>query len=424
MRGTYFTRVVWRNAVLAAIEMFAMAGGHAVLSYFVARRFGPTAFGIVTLSGAIASAAAVAVSFGSISLGTRIVASREESVCRATGLMVGFQWTNALVILPVAATAVWLWPTSAPERAFILAGLAAVPAECLAAVVRAGFYGRERFAPAAALSTACSMVMLGAGLLALRGGVSFAVFGAVMALLAWARSAAALTLHSRVNGALVPAHPVEACKALGARAAPFFGVVLLSMVHQRAAVPMVRWQLGAEPLGLYGVAATAVGALAVMIQPVGTSLFPSIAGKSGGGGVLEARRAVLTLLLPFAAGVLCASAVSLSAGWLVGTFLDASYGGATPVLRIMAWTLPLTFVSSMSLRMLMASGRPNIAARILGLNSAVNIVANIVLIPSAGICGAAMAAVLSAAAGAAQGVAALARARGVIGPAAEESGTT
>jgi len=200
--------------------------------------------------------------------------------------------------------------------------------------------------------------------------------------------------------------------------------VLLSMVHQRAAVPMVRWQLGAEPLGLYGVAATAVGALAVMIQPVGTSLFPSIAGKSGGGGVLEARRAVLTLLLPFAAGVLCASAVSLSAGWLVGTFLDASYGGATPVLRIMAWTLPLTFVSSMSLRMLMASGRPNIAARILGLNSAVNIVANIVLIPSAGICGAAMAAVLSAAAGAAQGVAALARARGVIGPAAEESGTT
>jgi O-antigen/teichoic acid export membrane protein len=144
-----------------------------------------------------------------------------------------------------------------------------------------------------------------------------------------------------------------------------------------------------------------------MIHPLTTSLFPSVAQQTGAGSVLDSRRALRTLVMPFAAGLVCAAAISFSARTAVAVFLDSSYSGSVNALRILAWFLPMVFVSSTSLRMLMACGRTGTAVRILAVNCAANIAANLLLVPAIGIEGAALSALLSGALSAVQSVAAL-----------------
>jgi len=407
MKGSYLSGAVWRNAVLAAVEMGSAVAGQAVLYYFMARRFGPADFGVVTLATAIVSAAGTVASFGSVSFVMQAIASRAAFAAHASNLLITFQWANAAAVLPALAVALWLWPTSFAERAFILVMLALVPAECVSATVRSGFYGRERFTPVAALNTAASAAALAVGLACLHAGVSLLTMGLVMAALSWMRAAAAVGIYTRMIGPLRPAPLTTAYSTLFRPALPFFAVLVLSLVHMRAAVVIVRWLLGPEKLGIYGVAATAIGAASLMIQPLTTSLFPSVAQQTGAASSLDSRRALRTLVMPFAAGLACAAAISALARPAVTVFLDSSYSGSVGSLRILAWFLPMIFVSSTALRMLMACGRAGTAVRILALNCAANITANLVLVPVAGIEGAALSALLSGALSAIQSVAAL-----------------
>jgi O-antigen/teichoic acid export membrane protein len=289
--------------------------------------------------------------------------------------------------------------------------LAAIPADCVAGVVRANFYGRERFMPPTALNAVSSLAVLGVGLIYLHAGASLIEMGIIEATIAWARAAAGLDMHRRLIGPLLPARPAAAYAAITRPAFPFFLTFVLTTVHTRSAVVIVRWLCGQEQLGLYGVAASAIGAAVATMLPLGTSLFPSVAQQTALTNGLYPRRALFTLLPPMAAGIAGAAGITLSAGFLVRTFLDVSFAESVFPLRLLSWMLPSAFISSMAMRMLLASGRATTAIRILALNCAVNIAANLTFVPLIGINGAALAGVVSASAGALQSVLALARGR-------------
>ena len=89
--------------------------------------------------------------------------------------------------------------------------------------------------------------------------------------------------------------------------------------------------------------------------------------------------------------------ISFAAEPAVARFLGAAYAGSVRPLIILGWFLPFIFVSTMALRIMIACGETAAALRIVGMNCLVNIGANCILIPLAGISGAAVATVLSAA---------------------------
>jgi len=404
MTGTYFSRHLWRNAGAVTVALAFSLGSHAVFFYILARFFCPADYGIVTMAFAMLFVGSTIVSLGSETYGVRLIAAGVGHSSPVADLLLTFQLLNAVAVTLAILSTVAFWTSSVMERGFISVMAISLIPDTISSVVGASFYGRERFIPYTALIVISSCAMVVVAVMAVMSGASILAIGAALLVLKSIIAVLAIGVHRRHAGPLRLVTPGLAYGSLARQSLPYFVISVLATIHMKVDIPMVRVMRGTAELGLYGLAAMVVNAAAAGIRPLSTPLFPAVAREGGVGAVLHPSRALRTLLIPLAAGIGAGIVIIVLAGPMISAFLGSEYAGSIQPLRILALFLPSVFVSSTAIRIMMACGKTQPVVRILAVNCVVNIVANLVLIPRAGINGAALSTVLSSAAGALQSV--------------------
>ena len=397
MTGTYLTRKVWSDAAAMLVAIIVAMGSQALFSYLMARLFGPRNYGVLTLALTVLYMATPLIVLGSDAFGMRRIATDHFSAPLIPSILLTFQILNATAIVMGIATLLMVCPMSDLERAFIGIMTPGLLPDVITAVVGTSLCGRGRFGQFATFTAVSSVaVLVIAGTAGLQGA-SLMQVGGILLMLKLITALAAWGLHRYAVGPLWPAGPVQAYRSLLRPSFPYFLATLLAALHMKVSIPLIRIMLGTDELGLYGLAATVANAAAVVcIQPLSLSLFPAVAREGGSNSILHSRRALRTLGIPLAVGLVGGGTLCLVAGPLIDITLGPMYARSVPLLQILAWFLPPIFVSSTAIRMMMACGHTRAAVRILAVNVAVNVAANLVLIPRVGIRGAAWAMVLSA----------------------------
>jgi len=159
--------------------------------------------------------------------------------------------------------------------------------------------------------------------------------------------------------------------------------VLLARLDQALIAPLA----GAEALGLYVVAVSVSDLPLVFTNAVRDVAFTS----SSQGGDLErlASTARMTTLL---SGIL-GTVVAVTAPWWLTLVFGSEFAGATPVIAVLIVAMVLGNPGSLAGVGLSAAGHPGLRSVSLGIAAAVNVVGLIVLVPTLGALGAALATV-------------------------------
>ncbi len=179
---------------------------------------------------------------------------------------------------------------------------------------------------------------------------------------------------------------------------PFAAVTILGTFYFRIDTVMVEAILGTERAGQYGLAFRIVEALNMLpLLVVQAGLYPRL--------TILARsreRSAQWLLSRIFAAALLAISVPIALAliyWAEPVIMIAAgssdFDGAIVVLSILSLAFPLTCIRMLLYYNLIALGRQNVVAILLGLGLTVNVLFNFVLIPRVGIQGAAIATIIS-----------------------------
>lgn len=402
MCASYLSRAVWRNAGLTLAAILLWKGAQLVLFYCVALSYGPGPFGSFALAFGLLYVAAALASMGSATYGVRALAAREAESGDLLSSLLAFQLSGSVVVFCLGAGAVFAL-TDIREALLITLVLAQLVPGRVIAVAQTSFHGRQEFVPMAlfAAGIAAATVLLGVAIVSL--GASAPFLASFLLGLTAASACVYWLVHRRLVCALVPRWQTADIRKLMLNSAPYFLLAVFAAIHMKADILMIRVMRDPIQVGYYGVAAAVTNAACLAIQALLRSLFPAVAQSAATGPGFSPRQALRTLLVPLAMGTGIAVVITALAGPAVSRLLGETYSASVAPLRILAWFLPPIFVSATALRVIAAAGRPRTALRIVVTNCCVNIAANWVLIPRAGICGAAAATVLSACIGALQG---------------------
>ncbi len=167
------------------------------------------------------------------------------------------------------------------------------------------------------------------------------------------------------------------------------------MIYMRIDLIMIKEMLGEKEVGLYS-AATRISEVWYFIPMLLTnSLFPSIVNaKKVSEELYYARLQRLYTLMVWTA-IAIALPMTFLSGWLITILFGEAYRDAGQVLMIHIWAGVFVFLGVASGQWLVNEGLQKYSAINTTVGAFVNILLNFLLIPKFGICGAAIATVLS-----------------------------
>lgn len=174
---------------------------------------------------------------------------------------------------------------------------------------------------------------------------------------------------------------------------PFAATGISVMIYFHVDAVLLAYLVGESETGLYRAATNIMFAISGFSAAVVLALFPMIAEQHERNREETVRLAAnavtysLMLALPIAVGG------SALASPLIETLYRATYSKAGPVLAILLWWLPVSFVTNIFGYVLGAVGRQSSVFRVTIINAVFNVILNLVLIPLAGALGAAIATV-------------------------------
>jgi O-antigen/teichoic acid export membrane protein len=176
---------------------------------------------------------------------------------------------------------------------------------------------------------------------------------------------------------------------------PFAATGLLVMIYFRVDMLMLSQMRGERSVGLYGAGTNLMFSVLIASQVLVGAVFPVIA-RSRSLADPEARsvgRRAMTLSLlmslPFAVGACVVS------GPVLALLYGHVYAAGAPALMFLMLTLPWLFVNNLVGNCLGAVGRQRVVLLVAGINLAINVGLNLVLIPRMDYAGAALATLLS-----------------------------
>lgn len=158
-----------------------------------------------------------------------------------------------------------------------------------------------------------------------------------------------------------------------------FDTVLMSFVLTDAAV------------GWYNVPWTLINMVLLIAQSIAIAMYPSmVRSHAEDPGALpqvvwQAVKYLLIVCLPVAVGG------TVLADWIIVTLYGEAFIHSVPVLRVMLWALPSLFLLELMGRVANTLGLERDAARINVINAVITVVLNLILVPTLGILGAALA---------------------------------
>jgi O-antigen/teichoic acid export membrane protein len=346
-------------AVLAFGAMFAFVSDLGLSAYSVRE--------VARLQGAAGATAATGAVFGNL-LVLRLLLS-----LLAMLLMLGVAWLTGRPAVMLGALA--------------LGGLGLVlyGAQGSAEAVLSGL---ERLDLVAIAKTVYQALIVLAGALALILG--FGYYGLIGATLIGVAVLTGLTLRSAWRQGVRPASPRPASWPALLRASLPFGVIAFTLgLSYKFDSVVLNISHGDTETGYYSAAYNLVFTTVVLSNVLNTALYPSLTRHAQLSPDTVDRvsgrflRYLLLLSAPMAVGA------SLLAGPIIALLFGEAFAPAAEALRVLAWVIPLMFVSEFLGYLVLIRGQERHAARAVLVSTAINVGLNLLLVPWFGLRGAA-----------------------------------
>jgi O-antigen/teichoic acid export membrane protein len=209
-------------------------------------------------------------------------------------------------------------------------------------------------------------------------------------LLVWSRSA---LLHAQAGQ--TSAAPVLSFRSHIAVAAPFMLIDVAWIVEYQIGYVMISLYLGEEAVAIYGSAFAIVSMVVLISYAYMTAVFPIISRlKQIDSPLLQFvyERSCLYMLL---IGGFMAAMISVTADDIYRILYPPAFSQGATVLTILMWSQVFVFVHGPVSRVMIVFNEQRALAIFIGLGAVLNILINLVLIPSYGVNGAAIARLLS-----------------------------
>lgn len=411
-------RSIARNTVLQSAGYAAGLGIAVASAAFLTRYLGVRAYGMFSLLG-VALVLPVTVLNGSLdTLAVRQLSAGKDATAFFRNVL-GLKLASAVGFAVLATAVALLAPLGSPLR--IAAALVGV------SVVAAGLQGtlltveqaQQRFlipVLADVGGRACTLVAIAALVIAPRPAntstrVALVVAAGVFASLFWL--AFILVQWRRRSVPLRIAADRKVWRTLVRGGGPLALISLLGLINYRLDVVVLGALAGTRDVGIYAVATRFVDAALPLASFFVAAAFPILSATATHAPEhrqRQARRAAEFLVL---ASVPLAVGGCVFAPQLVHLVAGSAYASAALPLRLLLVSLPLSYLSTFMLFMLIAADRQRRVMPLVVASIVLNLVLNVALVPSYGAVGPAIATLVSEAVGAIALVAIVRRTLGV-----------
>ena len=370
-------------------------GVAAVLAIYLARRMGAAAFGEWTFALAVVGYPLALVEAGLTWIGTRDVAAHPASARALIARIVPLRLTLALAGAAVVIGCAFILTGPGPGRLVVV--FASASLLTMALTIDWVFYGLERRSIVAAVNVIRVLVFAGAALAIVHDA---ARVWAVPLTQAAGESVAAALLWIRFRG-VVPRRddaPVVPMGELVRQAAPLTASQFMRALTIWSAVTLLGIRTTAAAVGQFGAAQR----LTLLAGGFSTLYFygyvplAARAARQGGRAITHLVRhsVALTALatVPFALGA------TIFAAPVVRLVFGPAYAGAAPVLRIIAWTIPISVFAGHFRHTLISLRETRVDAVAVAVGAATTVALNVALTGRFGLAGGAIAMVAGEAA--------------------------
>jgi O-antigen/teichoic acid export membrane protein len=382
-----------------ARNFLALGSGEAVsrliafaATVYIARALGASLYGVIGFATAVMLYLSHVADAGiELGIGVREIAAAPSRLAAiASPLLTGRLLLAAALALLTALLGLLLLPE--PDGAVLaIYGLTLL---AVGGSSRWVHYGLDRTALVAITRAAGQVVVLLLVLALVRGPGDVAAVPAaqvvgdtlVALVLLWWLSRGGVALPVRLDGAVI--------RPLLPRAGHMVLSAMLGLMIFNSDLIFLRAFRTTTEVGYYAAAYTVISFSINLGLAYSLSLLPSLTRLSGATG--EQRALYHTAMAHvFAAGFPAALGGYLLAPRIVGLIFGPGYAPAGPALQVLMWSIPLSLVRDVPIIGLMSQGREAIVLRVTGWATALNLGLNLLLIPSHGMIGAALATVIT-----------------------------
>lgn len=395
----------FRRAVLAFLSSLAARAAGGFLFWLLARRAGPEPAGVFALGIACTSIAG-ALAWGVDDFSLRTLAGNPEGARRYLPRLLGLRVALGLFSLCVLSIAVrWAGYPAEITTFLTLFAFALVP-DAVTTVAQALFQARHHPEALVVVGAAGSLLKLGGGALVLFGlpGISWAETGLYGVALLWVAGSVAgamlcLAAAWRAGRALPPQPGAPAgveWRRILSITAPIALVALITLLEWQADTVLLSLLKGMRVVGWYSAAASVFAVLWVIPQAYRVAVSAeTVQAPAMPPGQLQrlytgSMRVMLLLALP------AAVSLWLLAPDIVALLYGAGFEPSVPALRWLGLALVPLFLGVSGGRLLVVKGRQAWLVWFVTAGLAVNVIANLWLIPGWGAEGTAIARLLAA----------------------------
>jgi O-antigen/teichoic acid export membrane protein len=184
-------------------------------------------------------------------------------------------------------------------------------------------------------------------------------------------------------------------KQLIKEAVPIAVASVFTVVYFKIDVLMLSFLRGDAEVGFYSAAYRITDALVFLPAAFTTSTFPLMSKYFKDSFDSFSFAYARTFKYLFAAGLLIAVLVTFASEKIILTFYGPEYQNSVIALQILIWATAITFISVLISSTCVSSGNQQIISKTAILASLLNVILNLILIPSTGYVGAAIATVFS-----------------------------
>ena len=388
------------NTLLAFLSSVIVKAGNALLFILIGRQLGPAASGSFSLATTYFTFV-----FGLSALGLHEVMVRELPARRDESGRYLVNYVALRLLLSAAVYGLLLLglrlfaPYSATTtQVIVILSLAAIP-EAVFSMCQSLFEAHERLLTPLLASTVSTALKLVAGFWLLARGADVATIAwvvplaSLLSLLMFAPGLA--RLFRRTPQSVAARFDLGFLRHHLAAMPSFFVIQLFSLLDYQADILLISLLLTEDDVGYYAAAQTILLGFNLLPVAVRTALYPVMSRYYVQApdklAVLNDKisRYLLAAILPVATGV------TLLAGPIIALVYGPAFDPAAPVLQIAIWAVVCLFLNVPHSRLALIYNRQRDAALLLGLTTGLNVALNLLLIPRAGIIGAAVARLLA-----------------------------
>ena len=386
-------RLVARNFLtLGSGEAIARLIAFAATVY-VARVLGPESYGIIELAAAVALYFSRIADFGiDLGVGVREIAARRSDLSELAPVVLTARILVSIVLVVLLAVFGLLVLPPAEGRVLAVYGISLI---AVGASTRWIHIGLEKTAWVSLARTVGELLMVGLVFAFVRSSEDLVrvpmakVVGDLTAVLimAWLVRRFGIRLSARLDWSLL--------KPLVRRAWPLVLAALLGLMIYNSDLIFIRLFTGrSASVGYYAAAYTLIGFLANLGIAYSISLLPTLT-RLGSDRDRQLALYETAHAHVFAVGFPIAVGGSLLAGQIISLVFGPAYGPAVLALQIVVWSVPVGLLRDIPIAGLISNGREDRVLRLTAWATAFNLLLNVLLIPTLGIYGAAIASVLT-----------------------------